>query len=105
MDLKAINTVPAANVTVIIKGRGGGLIAFPRVPSYRVTCGIVENYKSFFKERGKIQCSLLFFNEMQMIRRVFSAIPHLTKVQLKKHSKNSIESKVKFRSVIMLVFS
>ena len=76
MDLKAINTVPAANVTIIIKGRGGGLIAFPRVPSYRVTCGFVENYKSFFKERGRIQCSLLFFNEMQMIRRVFSAIPH-----------------------------
>jgi len=80
MDLKAINTVPDANVTVIIKGSGGGLIGFPRVPSYRVRCGIVENYKSFFKERGIIQCSLLFFNEMQMIRRVFSVIPHLTNV-------------------------
>ena len=33
MDLKAINTVPDANVTVIIKGRGGGLIGFPRVCS------------------------------------------------------------------------
>ena len=39
-----------------------------------VRCGISENYKSFYKERGLIQCT---FFETQMICKVFSVILHL----------------------------